>query len=171
VNEAGMGFGAAMVLAGTRLAPAWGVALAEPTPVGEVVMGVATLATAAYLAYNYTNNNFYYVTYTKTNAQGMVYVGRTSGYGSPYAAVKARDANHHMKGYGPAVLSTAARATLPGGYSTRAADPSYWYTRGAEQVQIQYYRGQGISGNSINGIGPNNPNIWKYLDEFTRYKF
>ena len=26
-------------------------------------------------------------------------------------------------------------------------------------------------GNSINGIGQNNPSIWKYLDQFTKFKF
>ncbi len=76
-----------------------------------------------------------------------------------------------MKGYGPAVLSTAARATLNGGYPTRAGDPSYWFTRGAEQAQILYYRSKGISGNGINGIGPNNPNGPSYWDTFTNYIF
>lgn len=133
---------------------------------------VAGTVAAVYLANNNSNNNFFYVTYIKINpTTGQVYVGRSSGYGDPYSVVRARDSNHHMKGYGPAVLSSSARALVPGGYSTRALDPSYWYIRGSEQVQIQYYRHLGISGNSINGIGPNNPNIKKYLDEFTKFKF
>jgi len=89
---------------------------------------VAGTAAAVYIAYNNSHNNFYYVTYTKTDGKGNVYFGRTSGR-DPYSAVSNRDRNHHMTGYGPAVLSTAARATLPGGYSSRLADPSYWYTR------------------------------------------
>ncbi|MFV0506788.1 MAG: RHS repeat domain-containing protein, partial [Bacteroidales bacterium] len=114
-----------------------------------------------------TTNNpapFNYVTYTKTSADGQVYVGRSSGYGDPASIVARRDANHHMTGYGTATLSTFAPATIPGGYATRALDPSYWAIRGSEQVQIEAYRKAGISGNSINGIGPNNPNLQKYLD-------
>jgi hypothetical protein len=109
-------------------------------------------------------SGFYYVTYTKTSKDGKVYVGRSSGYGSPASIVKARDANHHMKGYGPATLSTFAAATLPGGYLTRAGDSSYWAIRGSEQLQIEGYRKAGISGNSINGIGPKNDNITKYME-------
>jgi RHS repeat-associated protein len=141
---------------------------AWPKWAGYAVLGTAA---AVYLANNNSNNNFFYVTYTKTNATGQVYVGRSSGYGDPYSVVRARDSNHHMTGYGPAVLSSSARAMVPGGFSTRAVDPSYWYIRGSEQVQIEYYRSRGISGNGYNGIGPNNPNIWKYLDSFTKYKF
>ena len=107
---------------------------------------------------------FYYVTYTKTGSDGKVYVGRTSGYGSPTNIVKARDANHHMKGFGPATLSTFAGATVPGGYSTRAVDSSYWSIRGSEQVQIEFFRSQGKSANSINGVSPTNPNLQKYID-------
>ena len=41
------------------------------------------------------SNDFYYVTYTKINPKdGRVYVGRTSGYGSPETAVRDRDYNH-----------------------------------------------------------------------------
>ncbi len=109
---------------------------------------------------------FNYVTYTKTSPSpdSKVYVGRSSGYGDPASIVARRDAGHHMTGYGTATLSTFAPATLPGGYTTRALDPSYWSIRGSEQLQIQTYRNLGISGNSINGIGPNNPNLQKYLD-------
>ena len=38
-----------------------------------------------------------YQTYTKTNKEtGQVFVGRTSGYGTPEQNVKRRDQNHHM---------------------------------------------------------------------------
>lgn len=109
-------------------------------------------------------SGFYYVTYTKIGKDGKVYVGRSSGYGTPESIVKARDANHHMKGFGPATLSTFAGATVPGGYSTRAIDPSYWAIRGSEQTQIELYRSQGKSANSMNGVSPNNPNLQKYID-------
>ena len=135
---------------------------------------VAGTAAAVYLANNNSNNNFFYVTYTKINpTTGQVYVGRSSGYGDPYSVVRERDSNHHMNslGYGPAVLSSSARALVSGGYGSRVADPSYWYIRGSEQVQIEYYRSQGISGNRYNGIGPTNRNLRKYWDSFTKYKF
>ena len=150
------------------------VAVPDPTDAAwPKWAGYAVVGTAAvvYLANNNSNNNFFYVTYTKTNAAGQVYVGRSSGYGDPYSVVRARDSNHHMTGYGPAVLSSSARALVSGGYGSRIADPSYWYIRGSEQVQVEYYRSLGISGNSYNGIGPTNKNLWKYLDSFTKYKF
>jgi len=124
-------------------------------------------ATVAYD--NSSNNYFYYVTYTKTNNLGLVYVGRSSGSPDPYTVVKNRDIGHHMKDYGASILSTSARATMPGGYNSRWSDPAYWYTRGAEQVQIVYYRKLGISGNSINGISPVNPKLWDYLSSFLDY--
>ena len=117
-------------------------------------------------------NQFYYVTYTKMNpTTGQIYVGRTSGYGSPQNIASIRDANHHMTamGYtGPAIVSTSLPATITGGYATRALDPSYWAIRGSEQLQIDGYRKLGISGNSINGISPKNVNLGKYLDAARR---
>ena len=109
-------------------------------------------------------SGFYYVTYVKVSPDGKVYVGRSSGYGDPISIVAKRDADHHMKGYSPATLSTFAPATIPGGYWTRAGDSAYWAIRGSEQIQIESYRKLGISGNSINGIGPNNGNISKYIE-------
>ena len=128
----------------------------------------AVVGTVA-LGYQDLKNPFYYVTYTKTNTQGNVYVGRSSGYGNPISIVNARDVNHHIKGYGPAILSSYAPATIPGGYSVRYGDPSYWFIRGSEQLQIQYYRELGISGNAYNGISPNNGNKETYLNEIMKY--
>ena len=118
-----------------------------------------------------TPNPFVYVTYTKVNATtGEVYVGRSSGYGTPQQVVSARDINHHKtaQGFGKAYVSTFANATMPGGYASRALDPSYWAIRGSEQIQIEIYQKAGISGNGINGIGPNNPNKQMYLDAARR---
>ncbi len=112
--------------------------------------------------------DFYYVTYAKMNyVTGEVYVGRTSGYGSPEKAVKVRDYNHHMssKGFGPAQVSTYAPALKVGGYGTRFGDLGYWAIRGSEQLQIEKYRQLGISGNDRNGIGKTNTEISKYLIE------
>ena len=53
----GTSYAAAVGLAAARLGPGWVVAGAEPTPVGEVVMGVATLATATYIVHANSRNN------------------------------------------------------------------------------------------------------------------
>ena len=110
---------------------------------------------------------FYYVTYTKTNAAGKVYVGRSSGYGTPDQVVRSRDYNHHMdvQGYGKAVLSTFAPATIDGGYGKRYVDPAYWSIRGSEQIQIEAYRNLGLSGNDRNGISPSH----KFVEQFMEY--
>ena len=94
-----------------------------------------------------------YQTYEKVNNDtGEVYVGRTSGAKSPETNVINRDYNHHMsdKGFGAAQLK----------YST----DDYNAVRGQEQIQIDSYKEQGKSGNSINGISPSNPNRQKYLN-------
>jgi hypothetical protein len=160
------------------LATGWGIALAEPTPAGEIIMGVVTVGAVLYYSKSFEKikdaldpSGFNYVTYTKTNAKGDVYVGRSSGYDNPINIVKQRDSNHHMKGFGPAVLSTFAPATIPGGYAIRAIDPAYWAIRGSEQLQIESYRRAGNSANSINGISPNNDNILKYLEWGTKFNF
>lgn len=107
---------------------------------------------------------FHYVTYTKTSLDGSkVYVGRSSGYGTPEDIVKRRDATHHINGYGAAELSSSLPATMPGGYISRYGDSSYWAIRGSEQIQIENWRKKGMSGNSINGISPANQLINKYL--------
>ena len=117
-----------------------------------------------YLKRNFDPGAFYYVTYTKTSKDGKVYVGRTSGFGDPASTVKKRDATHHIKGYGPAILSTAAQSAAPLGFATRINDAAYWAIRGSEQLQIEHYRKMGISGNSMNGISPLNANLIKFLD-------
>jgi len=96
-----------------------------------------------------------YQTYKKVNKEtGEVYVGRTSGTGTPQQNVKERDRNHHMnkKGYGPADLQK----------SSKNKDA----IRYEEQREIDELGGpkSGKCGNSINGISPNNPNLQKYLD-------
>lgn len=114
-------------------------------------------------------SDFHYVTYTKTSLDGrLVYVGRSSGYGTPEDIVKRRDLNHHIgKGnikYGPAELSSSLPATVPGGYFSRFSDPSYWSIRGSEQIQIERWRKLEMSGNGMNGISPTNDKIGLYLE-------
>lgn len=111
---------------------------------------------------------FWYVTYTKYNPiTDKVYVGCTSGYGTPDQIVRQRDAGHKDKNaerYQPAKTSSAIPATLPGGYDNRFDDPSYWAIRESEQIQIEYWRGLGKSGNKINGIGSKNHRLNLFLD-------
>jgi hypothetical protein len=148
-----------------------GADITTPDPTDSAWPKWATEAVVGVAALEYLNlkNPFYYVTYTKTNAQGKVYVGRSSGYGNPAGIVSARDAKHRMSGYGPALLSSYAPATIPGGYGMRLGDPSYWFIRGSEQLQIQYYRQLGISGNKYNGISLINERRGSYLNEVMKY--
>ncbi len=141
-------------------------------PASTMTVPVSVPVTTPVTTTTETSNPFWYVTYTKTNATtGEVYVGRSSGYAAtPQQVVTRRDYNHHMtgQGFGTATLSTSLPATLPGGYGTRIADPSYHAIRGSEQLQIEMYRKMGISGNDRNGISPRNDNIQKYLDAAKR---
>jgi hypothetical protein len=96
-----------------------------------------------------------YQTYTKKNEKtGETYSGRTSGKGTPKENVAKRDANHHKnkEGFGPAKLDK----------SSKNKDA----IRGREQKLIKKNGGAksegGSSGNSINGVGPKNPNAKKY---------
>ncbi len=115
---------------------------------------------------------FHYVTYTKTSLDGSkVYVGRSSGYGTPEQIVKNRDAGHHIEGYRGAVLTSSLPATRTGGYDSRIGDPSYWSIRGSEQLQIEYWHARGMSGNSIWGIGINNDALSKFIEYGLRLLF
>lgn len=98
-------------------------------------------------------------TYTKVHPDtGEVYVGRTSGTGSPLENLARRDAGHayNDEGFGPAQLDQSSG--------------SYASIRGREQQLIEHYRDLGVSANKINGISPLNQNRDLYLgsavDEF-----
>jgi len=84
----------------------------------------------------------------------LIYIGRSSGFGSPTDIVRKRDFGHHMKakGYGDAVLLQE--------YTTN----SYSAIRGSEQALINRYFNLGIGGNAINGISPNNKNKSVYIE-------
>lgn len=87
-------------------------------------------------------------------ATGQVYVGRTSGTGSPNQNIIRRDQNHHMnkKGYGQAILDQSS------------SNPDA--IRGQEQFMIEKHGGAqssgGTSGNAINGVSKNNPRAEEY---------
>ena len=136
-----------------------------------------------------------YVTYTKFNSQtGRYYSGRTSAVidlSLPWApqaraAVRARDANHHVDendepsnpSFGPAVLDQFAVGYAVN-YNQRYRDVGYLVIRGREQQLIDYYGarraaelginnfsggaqsdthpGTPLTENSIRGIGKDNP--------------
>ena len=114
------------------------------------------------------NGAFKYVTYTKTNAEGLVYVGRSSGFGTPEQIVRQRDRDHHIDrkydGFSEAKLFTWVASASATGFINRAGDPSYWAIRGTEQLQINYYTLQGRSFNFRNGIYEFNTNLLKYIE-------
>lgn len=97
-------------------------------------------------------------TYTKVHPDtGAVYVGRTSGTGSPLENLARRDAGHAYNGagFGPAQLDQSG---------------SYSAIRGREQQLIEYYRDLGVSANKINGISPFNPRLDSYMsDAFSEF--
>ena len=104
-----------------------------------------------------------YQTYKKTNPNtGEVYVGRTSGTGTPIENIKKRDSHHHMNkyGYGPAELDRSS------------ANPDA--IRGQEQFGIDFNGGAksqgGKSGNKINSISPKNPKK-QYYEEARKKEF
>ncbi|MDR2009145.1 MAG: LysM peptidoglycan-binding domain-containing protein [Bacteroidales bacterium] len=170
---------------GPSLATAGAFSLSDGLlPIGEIAGLLLLAGTAAYFALTKAPtisipieipkvetktepSPFNYVTYTKTHSEtGFVYVGRSSGYGSPESIVKSRDINHHKtaEGYGEAVLSNSLQSQVLGGFNYRLNDPAYWAIRGSEQLQIEHYRGLGISGNTRNGISDFNQFRDKYIN-------
>jgi hypothetical protein len=102
-----------------------------------------------------TDDGRTYQTYTKTHpATGQVYVGRTSGTGTPFENVAERDRNHHKnaEGFSPADLDRSS--------TNKDA------IRGREQQLIDANGGPRSpkSGNSINSISERNPRRQHYLD-------
>lgn len=95
-----------------------------------------------------------YQVYTKTHPRtGKVYVGRTSGTGSPAANLRRRDANHHRnsEGYGRAQLKETSK--------NKDA------IRGREQQRIEKNRAEGRAADQINGVSPKNKKRDHYLRE------
>ncbi len=92
-----------------------------------------------------------YQVYEKIDTNGIVYVGRTSGYGSDEQNVRKRDYNHHMNKYG---FGNAVPV-----FSTN----DYAAVRGIEQALINKYKSLGVSGNRINGISLKNKNRTIYI--------
>lgn len=94
-----------------------------------------------------------YQSYTKSHpVTGQVYVGRTSGTGTPAQNIQRRDASHPWtrKGYGPAVLERSS--------------PTKDAIRGREQTLIENNRQAGKAAEQINGISPRNPKREQYMN-------
>ena len=100
---------------------------------------------------------FQYILYDLSgNANGLIYTGRASGYGTGEQILKKRLASHHMhKAYPKADLIH----TIPGknhAFSFRYSDPAYWAIRGMEHARIKFHKSLNISANTRGGIGNSN---------------
>jgi RHS repeat-associated protein len=126
---------------------------------------VAVPITIPITTYRKVNAPLTYVTYTKYNPiTKQVYVGRTSGYGTPESIVRIRDYGHKDKiGYLAAEVDHSRIATMS--WMNRQSDPSYGMIRGREQLYINHLGGPNSiwCSNLINGIGPMNGNGLWYL--------
>ena len=117
-----------------------------PLPIGDIV-GVGALAIAA--GYDLTQR--VYLTYTLEGPNGKIYVGRTSGFGSPEKVMMKRFRGHHMAkkfGYKNPKIDVYAQGV-----------GSYYAIRGREQQLIDYHGGVGSPkvGNAIRGVSKYNP--------------
>lgn len=125
------------------------------------IAGTAIIICAAFEATSYatskvydaTNSERVWVTYTLKGPDGKIYVGRTSGYGTPQQIVNKRYANHHMKDYGydsPILDKFAIGARGSAAYAA---------IRGREQQMIDHLGGVGSTnvGNRIRGVRKNHP--------------
>ncbi|TAE46157.1 MAG: RHS repeat-associated core domain-containing protein, partial [Bacteroidetes bacterium] len=183
-NGSGVAFG--MFGAAATLIPESGAGAAVLLP--ETVGGTATIAppvaailVAALAAYKAEEllrklTDKTYVTYRKFHPDGRVYVGYTSGYGSPVDIVLARDIGHHMtgQGFGPALWTgdfVTGSVPLPTASKVAAFVSGYVIIKGREQQWIDYYGGALLdpnrsptsqSGNTIRGVAKNNPLGWLY---------
>lgn len=90
-----------------------------------------------------------YVTYTLRNPKtGEIYVGRSSGYGTPEQVIAARYAGHHMKKLG-FVLPTKDKALVAALPGRQSMDPSYLAIRGREQQMIDSLGGRGVMSEDV----------------------
>ncbi len=132
-------FGLAIPIAATA------AAADGPIPIGDI-LGAGVLAGAA--TYDLTQRK--YITYTLTNGNGQIYVGRASGFGDPQSIMLNRYSGHHMRarGFGNPTLDRSA-----------IGPPGYAAIRGREQQLIDFHGGIGSTmlGNSIRGVGSYNP--------------
>lgn len=115
-------------------------ALDGPLPIGEAI-GASIIVCAG--VYDATQR--VYLTYTLTNDEGQIYVGRTSGFGDPHSIMKRRYYGHHMRVLGFKNPHLDRSIEGPAGYGA---------IRGREQQLMDYYGGIGhpILANKIRGV-------------------
>lgn len=135
-------------------------AIDGPAPLGEAI--AAPLVAGAMVAdaiHDYIHK--IYVTYTLTNAEtGQVYIGRTSGMGTPQQVANKRYYGHGLKraqGFGKPVVDRWSK--------------SYFAIRGREQQLIDYYGGVGSPkvANRIRGVAARNPFGRRFHDSANRH--
>lgn len=151
-----------------------------PVPIGDAIgisivsaaaiyeMGKAAVPVVKSVAKSIANtiekkkNERCYVTYIMTNGE-QIYVGRTSGYGTPEQLVARRYARHVVRralGYGYPIVDRFA-------YGKEGS----WAIRGREQQYIDYLGGIGNPkvGNVIRGVARNNVNGYIYYKKSCDY--
>lgn len=129
-------------------------AIDGPIPVGDIIGGIVLAGAAVYDA-----SQRIFVTYTLTNTTSkQIYVGRTSGFGTPYSVMMQRYSSHHMRLLG--FLNPRVDVAVQGIFG-------YPAIRGREQQLIDYYGGIGSPrvGNSIRGVAYYNPNGRFYFQQ------
>ena len=98
-----------------------------------------------------------YMTYTMTDADGLVYSGRTSGYGTPSEVLENRQNNHHMakQGFGNVQIDKIAYGEQ-GKLAIRGREQQLIDKNGGAQSDtINGHKG--TSGNAIRGVSKFNP--------------
>jgi RHS repeat-associated protein len=119
------------------------------------------IATAA--VYDAANRVF--VTYTKIGPDGTVYSGRSSGYGSPYDIVEARDRTHfrlNKLGFSPAILDEVGHGWPIGLAAIRGREQQLIDKNGGAKSDTDNYPGGGKSANRIRGVSIYNPAGYMY---------
>ena len=123
----------------------------------ELSSSIANAITAVKTSIQERIESKVYMTYTMTNSEGVVYSGRTSGYGDPSDILDRRQNNHHMSEKG---FSNVQIDQIAYGEKGRLA------IRGREQQLIDRHGGaqsdtinghKGTSGNAIRGVSKINP--------------
>ena len=118
---------------------------------------VANAVTAVKTAVKEKQETKVYLTYTMTNDEGVVYSGRTSGYGTPDEVLKRRYKNHHMiaKGFHNAKIDQVAYGEQ-GRLAIRGREQQLIDKNGGAQLDIINGK-NGTSGNRIRGVSKFNP--------------
>lgn len=111
-----------------------------PLPIGDIIGSVVLAGTAVY---DLTNR--VYLTYTLHHPDGRVYVGRTSGFGTPFQVMIRRFYCHHMRVFG--FKNPTLDKAIIGMHG-------YGAIRGREQQMIDFYGGIGNPkvANKIRGV-------------------